>query len=293
MTIFTRLKHYCLKGIKGESNMEEKHIEYFGELCKQAMRKQFQEPKRGFQIRMSQIGKDIREQQAELLGLPKDEEEEYNTVLKFLYGDVCEAIVMTLLHASGVNVEDEQKAVSRDVAGIKLEGTYDVKINGKIYDVKSCSPYAFSTKFMPGFSNVEATDTFGYVTQLYNYAEAEGNTVVGGWIIINKVDGQLLVVEAENNGTKLREKHLVQTEANIGLLQTTKSIDDIDKTLDFVPELFYTKPTGRMTLPDSMKYFPYKKVLFGDQIELKPNPSSKAKNKPLVWYKKESKKGKK
>ncbi len=285
MTIFTRLKQYCLKANKGQSNMEDKHIEYFGELCKQAMRKQFQEPKRGFQIRMSQIGKDIREQQAELLGLPKDEEDEYNLVLKFLYGDVCEAIVMTLLHASGVNVEDEQKAVSRDVAGIKLEGTYDVKINGKIYDVKSCSPYAFTTKFMPGFSNVEAQDTFGYVTQLYNYAEAEAGTSVGGWIIINKVDGQLLVVEADAKQEVLRKKHLTATSTAIHTLNATKSIDDINKDLTFVPETFYSKPTGKLVLPESMKYFNYKKVLFGDQVELRENKLSKAKSKPVNWYK--------
>ncbi len=285
MTIFTRLKQYCLKANKGESNMEDKHIEYFGELCKQAMRKQFQEPKRGFQIRMSQIGKDIREQQAELLGLPKDEEDEYNLVLKFLYGDVCEAIVMTLLHASGVNVEDEQKAVKRDVAGITLEGTYDVKINGKIYDVKSCSPYAFTNKFGLGFDNVEKTDTFGYCTQLVNYAEATGSSV-GGWIIINKVDGQLLLVEAPNSGDEYINKHLKVTKRNILTLQETKDIKDINKKLDFVPELFYSKPTGRQILPDYMKYFSYKKVLFGDQIELKPNKLSKAKKPPLAWYKK-------
>lgn len=288
MTIFTRLKHYCLKGIKGEANMEEKHIEYFGELCKQAMRKQFQEPKKGFQIRMSQIGKDIREQQGELLGLPKDEEDEYNLVLKFLYGDVCEAIVMTLLHASGVNVEDEQKAVSREVAGIKLEGTYDVKINGKIYDVKSCSPYAFSNKFMPGFNNVEQTDTFGYVTQLYNYAEAEAEAAVGGWIIINKVDGQLLVVETETGTDNLRHKHINATANNIQILLATNGIEDINKTLDFVPELFYNKPTGKMVLPDSMKYFSFKKAIFGDQLEHKASSSSKAKNPPWYWYKKEN-----
>ncbi len=286
MTIFTRLKQYCLKANKGQSNMEDKHIEYFGELCKQAMKKQFQEPKRGFQIRMSQIGKDIREQQAELLGLPKDEEDEYNLVLKFLYGDVCEAIVMTLLHASGVNVEDEQKVVKREVAGITLEGTYDVKINGKIYDVKSCSPYAFSNKFGLGFDNVEKTDTFGYVTQLYEYAESDKGSTVGGWVVLNKVDGQILVVEPPPTNEKYRIKHTTITEKNIKTLQETKSIDDINKDLTFIPETFYSKPTGRMTLPEDMKYFSYKKILFGDQIELKPNPSSKAKNRPLVWYKK-------
>lgn len=286
MTILTRLKQYCLKANRGEAAMSEEYIEYFGELCKTAMRKQFQEKEQKFKLRMSQIGKDVREQQGELLGLPKDEEAEYNLVIKFLYGDVTEAILMTLLKASGVQIEDEQKAVTLDIAGVKLEGTYDIKINGKIYDIKSCSPYAFTSKFGGGFDTVDKTDTFGYVTQLYLYAEAEQESRVGGWLVINKVDGQLLLVEAPTADEVYKKRHIALAERNINKLLLTKSIDDIDKTLDFEAETFYSKPTGRYTMPKALQYFSFKKALWGDKLEYKANPSSKAQNPEYKYYKK-------
>lgn len=281
--ILTRLKLLCEKANKGEAQLSEELVEEFGELCKTALRKQFTPNEKEFRLRISQIGKSLRQQQCELLGLPKDGEEPYNTVIKFLYGDVAEAIIMTLMKAAGVNIENEQKEVTLNIGGIDLAGTYDVRIGGKIYDIKTASPYAYENKFARGFENVDATDTFGYVTQLYLYAEAD-KAHVGGWIVLNKVTGELQVVEPPIADNRFKSKHLQLAEANIKRLLATTSINDIDKTIPKVAETYYKKPTGKWVLDSDYTYFPYKQVLWGDKVQHKENKKSSAKIKPKNYY---------
>lgn len=284
--ILQRIQLLCNNALEGKAELSDELIEEFGEYCKDALRKQFTPNEKEFKIRASQIGKDIRAQQCELLKCEKDEPFPYNLILKFLYGDILEGIVMTLLKASGVKIQDEQKAVSLPIGGVDLEGTYDVKINDKIYDIKSASDFMYNNKFSLGFNHVEEVDTFGYVTQLYIYAEAE-NCKVGGWIVINKTTGEIQVVETPLVDNKFRKKHLKLAEQNIKTLLNTKSLDDVDKTLPTEPEKFSNKLTGRKVLHSDYKYFDYKKTLWGDKIEYKPNPKSKAKSNPHKWYVKE------
>ncbi len=283
--ILTRLKQYCLKALKGECNIEDEYVEYFGNLCKEALTKYFRPRDNTFRLRMSQIGKNLREQQGELLKLPKDEENEYNLAIKFIYGDLCEALLMTLMKASGVPIQDEQKDVKLDIAGITLEGTYDVKINNKIYDIKSCSPYSFSSKFERGFQTVEQLDSFGYTTQLYLYSQSD-SARVGGWVVLNKVTGGILVVEPPTIDDLYKTKHLKLAENNIKKLLSTTSLDDIDKELPLESELFRGKPTGKQVLAYDYNFFPFKKILWGSKLEYKPNSTSKAKIKAFKWYKK-------
>lgn len=281
--ILTRLKLLCQKAYRGEEEISEELIEEFGELCKDALRKQFTPRETGFKLRVSQIGKSLRQQQCELLECEKDEEEPYNTILKFLYGDVAEAILMVLMKAAGVKIEDEQKAVKLDIGGVELEGTYDVKINGKIYDIKTASPFAYDNKFSKGFDYVDQVDNFGYVTQLYLYAEAE-KCDVGGWIVMNKVNGELQVVEPPMADNRYKVKHLKLAESNIKALLATTSMADVATDIPSIPELFYKKPTGRRVLDSRFTYFPYKKILWGDKVQHKANPASKAKVKPMKYY---------
>lgn len=281
--ILTRLKLLCTSANKGEVELPEHLIEEFGEACKAALRKQFSKREKKFMMRMSQIGKDIRQQQCELLDLPTDSDTDYSAVLKFLFGDISEAIVITLLKASGAKIEEEQKAVSLDIAGIKLDGTYDVKCNGKIYDIKSASPYSFDHKFGGGFANVDETDRFGYVTQLYLYAEAD-KADVGGWIVMNKVTGELAVIEPPVDDAKYRTKHLQLAANNITTLLNTKSIDDIDKSVPFVGETHYGKATGKYVLHPDYTYFPYKTALWGNKVQYKANSKSTAKVKTKKFY---------
>lgn len=105
------------------------------------------------------------------------------TRLKFLIGDLWEAVLLFLARASGHTVTGEQSEVS--VAGIV--GHTDGLIDGHPVDVKSASPRSFE-KFEEGVK--KETDSFGYLSQLASYAEAQGQKT-GSFLAGDKVSGKL------------------------------------------------------------------------------------------------------
>ena len=78
-----------------------------------------------------------------------------------------------------------------------MNGTLDIIIDDKVWDIKSASPYAFDHKFgeMGGYKKIKSDDAFGYITQGYLYSESVGKEF-GGWIVINKASGEWTVCEA-------------------------------------------------------------------------------------------------
>lgn len=87
------------------------------------------------------------------------------TKLKFLIGDVWEAVLLFLAKASGHSVEGQQTQM--DLHGVK--GHRDAVIDGVTVDVKSASSRSF-VKFENHLT--PDTDDFGYLTQINSYAEA-------------------------------------------------------------------------------------------------------------------------
>lgn len=90
------------------------------------------------------------------------------TKLKFLIGDVWEAVLLFLAKVSGHSVEGQQTKL--DLHGVL--GSRDAVIDGTLVDVKSASSRSF-VKFEEGLN--EDTDSFGYLTQLNAYLEASQN----------------------------------------------------------------------------------------------------------------------
>lgn len=92
-----------------------------------------------------------------------------HALLKFIYGDLLEELLLFLAEKAGNKVENQQGEVEiplRD--GWVLRGRIDAEINGKIVDVKSASSFA-----MKKFESLEALrsdDPFGYEMQLTGYA---------------------------------------------------------------------------------------------------------------------------
>jgi len=85
--------------------------------------------------------------------------------LKFLIGDIHEAVLLFLAEASGHKVEGKQ-----DVVGISdISGSRDAVIDGVLTDVKSASSRSY-LKFVDGLT--PETDAFGYLKQLNFYLEA-------------------------------------------------------------------------------------------------------------------------
>lgn len=104
----------------------------------------------------------------------------------FFYGDLLEALVLSLAKAAGHNVEGMQDKV--EVFGIP--GSRDAVIDGVTVDVKSASKYGFE-KFRK--HNLREDDPFGYISQLSSYVYAGKDDP----LVENKTEGAFLVVQKD------------------------------------------------------------------------------------------------
>jgi len=104
----------------------------------------------------------------------------------FFYGDLLEALILSLAKAAGHNVEGMQDKV--EVFGIP--GSRDAVIDGVTVDVKSASKYGFE-KFRK--HNLREDDPFGYISQLSSYVYAGK----GDPLVKNKTEGAFLVVQKD------------------------------------------------------------------------------------------------
>lgn len=113
-------------------------------------------------------------------------------IIKFLYGDILEELVLILCELSGHKVTDKQKGVEMKLPkGWVLKGRMDAKIDGEIVDVKSASTQSF-IKFTKGIDRTN--DPFGYISQLqaYNVAEDVEPGEKTSFIAIDKQNGTLV-----------------------------------------------------------------------------------------------------
>jgi len=168
-------------------DIPEKMYEEFGRDMEDALRHwatPVERPKNG--LRMSNIGRPTRRLWYDL-NLEGATKERINgpTFIKFLYGHLLEVLLLFFVRLTGHVVEGEQKEVT--VEGIK--GHMDSVIDGEVIDVKTASGYAFK-KFKDG--TLAQNDSFGYLSQLAGYEEAE-QTNNGGFLVMNKETGELTV----------------------------------------------------------------------------------------------------
>jgi len=143
-------------------------------------------------LRLSNIGKDDRYLWHVVNGTEK-EHFRPETLIKFLYGNLVEEMVLALVKLSGHAVTHEQAPAN--VEGIT--GSMDCKIDGVVIDVKSASSFGMK-KFKDG--SLATDDPFGYVAQAKAYAYSEGETKFG-WLAMDKVTGQLVTLVYESGAT--------------------------------------------------------------------------------------------
>lgn len=146
-------------------------------------------------LRVSKLGTPNRKLWFELNTPPSDEDEELrrispDTVIKFMYGDIIEELVLFLARESGHKVEGEQGEVEID----GVIGHRDCKIDGITVDVKSTSKFAFQ-KFEKG--TLSKDDPFGYIAQISSYAYAD-DSPYGAFLALNKETGQLALLKVHN-----------------------------------------------------------------------------------------------
>ena len=175
--------------------IDDAWIEEAGEEFKAALRKQLTPYNNEFRLRMSNIGKPLCQLQHAAMGSEK-KRKPYSFKIQMMIGDAVECITNVMLKIAGANITGAKNQVEMAVGPVTVKGEDDIEIDHKIYDVKSCSPWAFDNKWSKGYSGLKEDDAFGYVGQLTGYAQAHGKEL-GGWIVVNKSDGRIAVVDAD------------------------------------------------------------------------------------------------
>ena len=137
-------------------------------------------------LRFSSLGKPDRQIWYEAHPDGTKEELTPKTYMKFLYGDMIEAMLLFLAREAGHDVTDEQREV--EVDGVK--GHIDAIIDGVVVDVKSASPFGYK-KFES--DTVTQDDPFGYVAQLAGYADILTPGEPAAWFANDKVGGDICI----------------------------------------------------------------------------------------------------
>lgn len=167
------------------AEVTEEQANQFGkelsDLLANRLREQKTGERRKFRLRMSNIGKGARQLWYESRFEP-NETLAPHTLVKFMFGDILETLLLFLARVGGHNVSHQQAEV--DVNGVK--GRIDADIDGVTVDVKSASTYSFR-KFANG--TLAEDDPFGYVDQLAGYCK--GRNTDGAFLAIDKQNGHI------------------------------------------------------------------------------------------------------
>ena len=230
---------------------------------------------------MSGIGRPLCQLQMEKAGAER-EQSPYNNKLRFLIGDMIEALTVFIIKSSGIKVDSEQKGVKRKNKYFEngLTGTYDIEINNKIFDIKSASDWSFKNKFNMGFGAVAEKDVFGYLSQGYLYAESL-NKPFGGWIVINKSTGEIQLTAPPSDDTKYKDKALQIARDNASHLIDGKPFK---RCFEDEEETFRQVKTGNRKLGTICSFCNFKKPCWGDDLQFLPQQQSKARNPKWFWY---------
>ena len=278
-TILNRVQLFLTEANKASVPISSTIINEFGEACKDAFKKQFtEEREEKFKPRMSSIGKPLCQLQMEKSGAVA-ETPSYQSKMKFIFGDLVEALAVAILKSSGIKIDDFQKKVTHKFGKDKINGTYDAKILGKVWDIKSASPYSFKYKFSEGFDAILKDDIFGYVSQGYLYSEAEG-VDFGGWIAIDKSSGEWAVVETPINDDKHAKQALEKAKSNLKALNND---EPFKRQYEDIQETFNGKPTGNKVLGKECSFCAYKKTCW-EGLQHLPQQQSKAISPKYFWY---------
>lgn len=244
----------------GEVDAPELNYEDFGPLATDVLAKALEPSSdRKFRLRMSNIGRPGCILQSEKYKHER-EAEPYSSRFRNAYGDLVELLAVSVMEYAGVNVVDKQRRISREIAGQTIDGTYDIIIaepTPKMYDIKSSSGYLFNHKYRDRTLNDlwKEGDGFGYVTQIYNYAEAR-KVPVGGLIVISKETGEWIIVPPPTDDTELKQAALARATDNVRRLI---SDEPFKKDFTDVPEKFKKKLTGNRVLTSTCAFCSYKK----------------------------------
>jgi len=281
-----RVKNFLRQAVRGEASLSPSVLEEFASDCREALEKQFnRDPE--WRIRMSGLGRPLCQQVHGRDG--KEEEMEYNAILRFLIGDLVECAVMAVLKGAGIKIVEAQSKCELEIASENVKGTLDLvmedEVEGaKVWDVKSASPYSFKQKFGKGYANIKEDDPFGYVMQGHLYAESKGLDF-GGWIVVDKSSGEIEFVKAPVDQAEDRVECLDKAHNTVEALMSNFTF----KKPPMEPEDEYTTVqgervyTGNKLLNKQCTFCGYRQHCWPKAVHHE-KITSRAKSKPLAWY---------
>ena len=259
----------------GKASMNKATINRVAKDVKDALGRQFSgRGKKDFKLRMSNIGR-------KKCQLWFDKNEPDNKIaespffiINMILGDIVEAVFKGLLRASDVKFGDSEQ-VTLQIEDDKIDGTYDLVINGKVDDVKSSSPWSYENKFKD-FETLQGKDSFGYVSQLVGYAKAKG-VPVGGWWVVNKANGNFKYVSANGVDVDSELKKIKET------IDYINNDEPFERCYEPVEETYYGKPSGNLKLGIECSLCSYRDKCW-DDLKVLPSMVSRSATPPLINY---------
>ena len=195
-----------------------------------------------------------------------------------MYGGIIEGLTVSIIRHAGIKIDEEQTHVILPVNGVDIPGTLDIVLDGKVWDIKSASSYAFKEKFT-SYEALAAQDTFGYLCQLYGYSKARG-LPPGGWIVIDKSSGCIKVLPVPDNWQPEMDRCLSIIENNVKILSTKEEFKRCFEALD---EKFQKRFTGNKILGTECSFCKYRYSCW-PELKYLPNPNSKAYERTYRYY---------
>lgn len=162
-TLIEDIHQVLEKGAKVPPNLTEDFGKRVGEMMASRL-ETLREYQKG-QLRMSRMGEPDRKLWYHYNMPEVSEKLDPQVLLKFLYGDLIEELLLFLSQVAGHTVEKRQHEVK--INGVP--GHIDAIIDGVLVDTKSAAPFSFE-KFVN--RKLEHDDPFGYKDQLFSYLHA-------------------------------------------------------------------------------------------------------------------------
>ena len=201
-------------------------------------------------LRMSNIGKPCsRSLWYDINGDDEAESLSPQTRLKFMIGDIVEALVIYLAKEAGHSVTEQQAEI--EMEGIK--GHIDCVIDDELVDIKSASSFAMK-KFKNG--TLPDDDPFGYISQISGYGNALGKKR-GTFLAFDKSSGELATYthsQLENTEIKIKE---------------IKAAVELPEPPDRCFETVKDRQTGRQKLGVNCSYCSHKHTCWAGELDLK------------------------
>lgn len=258
-------------------HVDDQWIEDAGEFFKDALRRQFGRVQEAPRLRASNIGRPKCQIQMAMSGQP-EVRKPYNHIIRMIHGDIIESVMEVILRIAKVNITGGKNRIELGVSNTVIKGEDDIEIDGKIFDIKSCSPWAYNNKWSKGYQGLKADDSFGYIGQIYAYSEGQ-NKDAGGWIVVDKSSGEVSVISADmDKAEKSRVADMIT--------DTVKTIEEdrpFERCFELEDDKFARKFTGLKRLGSACSFCDYAKACW-PSAEYKPHPMSKSEKPPHYWF---------